>query len=296
MKLSICIVNYNAKNYLKKCLESIYNNPPKCDFEVVLVDNNSSDASQELVKSHFKQVRLVQNKENRGFIKANNQALKNSKGQYLFVLNNDTIVFKNSIDTLIQFMDDHPKVGTCGPKVLNADKTIQHQCKRGLPSPWNSLAYFLQLDKLFPKSKFFGGYLLTYLNPNQIQEVDSLSGSCMLVRDRVIKEVGYMDEDYYMYADDLDWCYRIKTAGWKIFYIPDSQIVHFGGKGGSTKKLYRNIFEFYRSAYIFHKKNLAQKYLFLINWLVYFGILIKFVSTLIINTIKTEKTVGSKKP
>jgi len=296
MKLSICIVNFNAKEYLRKCLESIYATSSKESFEIIVVDNASSDGSQEMIEQNFKKVRLIKNSENLGFAKANNQALKASNGEYLFVLNNDTIVSNNSLDILIKFMKEHPEVGACGPKILNADGTIQHQCKRGFPTPWNSLSYFLKLDKLFPKSKLFGGYLLTYLDSEKIQEVNSLSGAAMLVKDKIIKEVGYMDENYYLYADDIDWCYRIKKAGWKIYYLPEAQIIHYGGKGGTAKKPYRNIYYFYRTAFLFYRKHLAKSYLFLINWLVYFGILTKFIITLLLNLLKKEKTIGSKKP
>jgi GT2 family glycosyltransferase len=296
IQLSIIIVTHNAKDFLRNCLKSVFEKIKNLSFEVLVVDNASSDGTFEMLKNEFPQVNAIFSKENLGFAKANNLAIKEAKGKYIFLLNPDTILLDENFEKLIDFAQKNPDVGAIGPKVLNSDLTIQHQCKRGFPTPWNIFCYLSGLAKIFPKSKIFAGYLLTYLDTEKIQEVDSLSGCAMVVKREVIEKVGMMDEDYYLYGDDLDWCYRIKSAGWKVVYFPETKIIHYGGKGGTGKKPYFNIYHFYRSAFIFYRKHLARKYFFLINWLVYFGIFLRFLMVIIINSFKKEKNIGSKKP
>jgi len=295
--LSIVIVNYNAKNYLEKCVKSVYldSSINQADFEVIIVDNGSVDGSAEMVEKKFPDVKLIKNSKNEGFIKANNKGIRESKGRYILSLNNDTIVLPGALHAMVYFMDTHPEAGACGPKVLNSDGTIQHQCKRGFPTISSALSYFLGLHKLFPKSKFFGHYLMTYLNPDEVNEVDSLSGACMMVRREVVDQVGLLDEKFFMYGDDLDWCYRIKKAGWKVYYVPQAQIIHYGGKS-SQKVPYRGILWFYRAAHIFYKKHYAKDHNPIINWLVYGGIWVKALLSLGINLLRKEKVVGSRKP
>jgi len=295
-QLSIIIVTHNAKDFLRNCLKSVFEKIKNLSFEVLVVDNASSDGTFEMLKNEFPQVKVIFSKENLGFAKANNLAIKEAKGKYIFLLNPDTILLDENFERLIDFAQKNPDVGAIGPKVLNSDFTIQHQCKRGFPTPWNIFCYLSGLAKIFPKSKIFAGYLLTYLDTEKIQEVDSLSGCAMVVKREVIEKVGMMDEDYYLYGDDLDWCYRIKSAGWKVVYFPETKIIHYGGKGGTGKKPYFNIYHFYRSAFIFYRKHPAKKYFFLINWLVYLGIFSRFLMVIIINFFKREKTIGSKKP
>jgi len=294
--LSIIIVNYNAEKFLLECLDSIYAQTKQISFDVWVVDNNSMDTSVPMVQQNFPQVNLIENKENAGFIKANNKGILASKGTYVLSLNNDTVVLPGALEKLVDFMDRHPDAGACGAKVLNADGSIQHQCKRGFPTPSSALFYFLGLHKLFPRSKVFGHYLMTYLDADKTSEVDSLSGSCLMVRRRVIEDIGIMDEDYIMYGDDLDWCYRIKKAGWKIYYVPDAQIIHYGGMGGSRVLPYRNIWEFHRSMITFYKKHYANNHTALLNWGIYGMIFAKGIVNLVVNFLRKEKIVGSRKP
>jgi hypothetical protein len=293
--LSVSIVNYNNKEYLESCLNSIYSNHLKIDFEVIVVDNGSSDGSVEMTKQVFPSVTLIENSRNEGFVIANNKGVRASQGRYILSLNNDTVILDDVLDTLVEFMDKHPEAGVCGPKVLNNDGTIQHQCKRGFPTVSSLLYYYLGLHKIFPKSKIFGHYLKTYLKTDEVNEVDSVSGACLMVRREVIKEVGLLDENFIMYGDDLDWCYRIKKAGWKVYYVPHAQIVHYGGR--SSRKLpYKSIKWFYRAAAVFYKKHYAPSNNFIVNYIVYSGIFIKALLALTINFLKKEKIVGSKKP
>ena len=294
--LSVIIVNYKAEKFLQRCISSVYAETKRVPFDIWVVDNNSMDASVPMVQQNFPQVNLIENKENAGFIKANNKGILASKGTYVLSLNNDTVVLAGALEKLVDFMDRHPDAGACGAKVLNTDGSIQHQCKRGFPTPSSALFYFLKLHKLFPRNRIFAHYLMTYIDPEKVSEVDSLSGACLMVRREVIQKVGVMDEDYVMYGDDLDWCYRIKKAGWKIYYVPDAQIVHYGGMGGSRVLPYRNIWEFHRSMMIFYKKYYAKNHTVLLNWGIYGMIFAKGIVNLVVNFLRKEKIVGSRKP
>jgi len=294
--VSVSIVNFNAKEYLDRCLTALYKSITRHSFEVIVVDNASNDGSADLVKLKFPSAKLIVNSSNLGFIKANNIGIKNSRGRYILCLNNDTEVLDGSIDKLIDFMDSNPDAGAAGPKLLNSDRTLQMQCRREFPTLSNSLFYFSGLNRFFPKNKLFGGYLLTYLDDKNTVEVDCLCGAAMIVRREAIEKVGLMDESYYMYGDDIDWCYRIKKAGWKIYYLPGAEIIHYGGRGGSRRQSYRNIFEFHRAMAVFYRKHYAKKGFFILNWLVYAGIWLKCAAELVKNVFRKEKYAGTKKP
>jgi len=293
--ISICMVSFNAADYLENCLRSLYENAPGRSFEVVIVDNASSDDSVKIIRERFPSVRLIRNSENTGFVKANNAAIRASKGRYVLCLNTDTAVLPDALDALCKFMESHPEAGACGPRLLNVDHTTQHQCKRGFPTVPTVLAYYLRLHKLFPQNRFFGHYLLTYLDENLINEVESLSGAAMMVRRSVIETVGMMDEDYFMYMDDIDWCYRIKQARWKVYYVPDAQILHFGGR--STRKVvYKSLVHFYKSQAIFYRKHYAVYHYGLINSCVYAGISMLMFAGLTVNFLRRNKVVGIRRP
>jgi len=294
--LSIVIVNFNPEKLLEECLNSIYPGTKGISYEICVVDNNSKDESTKMVRENFPDVRLLENGRNEGFAKANNKGIRGSRGKYVLCLNNDTVVLPGALGTLTDFMDHHPDAGACGPKVLNRDGTIQHQCKRGFPTPMSAAYYFMRLHKLFPKSKRFGHYLMTYVNCDEINEVDAVSGACIMVRRQVVDQLGLMDEDYKMYGEDVDWCYRIKKAGWKIYYVPQAKIVHYGGQTSSRIRPYRNIWEFHRSMAVFYKKHYSANHNLFVNWLVYVGIWLKAIVNLTVNFFRKEKVVGSKKP
>ncbi len=295
MELSISIVNYNNKECLGACLDSIYSHAQDMNFEVIVVDNNSSDGSIDFIKQAFPLVSIIENSENLGFVKANNQGIRASSGRYILSLNNDTIIKNDTLTGLVRFMQEHPDVGVCGPKVLNRDGTFQRQCRRSFPTISSSLCYFLKLHKLFPRSEYFGRYLMTQLDCDKPGEVDSVSGCCLMVRKEVIEQVGILDESYIMYGDDLDWCYRTKQAGWKVCYVPHVEIVHLGGQ--SSRRLpCKCIMLFYRAMVIFYRKHYARQHNFIVNYIVYAGIWLKAAFTLCINLFRGEKVVGSKKP
>jgi len=272
--LSIIIVSYNVKEYLEKALISIYEASEGINKEIFVVDNNSYDGSCEMVKEKFRDVILIKNNQNMGFSKANNIALKRSSGRYILLINPDTIVSSNTLLKMIDFFDNKLDCGAAGCKVLNPDKSLQLACRRGFPSPFTSFSKIVGLSKLFPKNKFFGRYNLTYLESDQISPVDAVSGSFIMVRREVLEQVGYLDEDFFLYGEDIDWCYRIAKIGWKIYYYPETEIIHF--KGRSSKKSGVDTGkEFYKSMGLFVEKHFKNRYLFYPLWFIKFGIWIR---------------------
>ena len=294
--VSIIITYFNSLPFLEDCLSSIDKNSIRHSYEIIVVDDASNNAlSKEFIKS-VQNIKYMKNAENLGFVRSTNIGIKMSQGRYVLILNNDTVVKVGTIDKLIDHLDKTPDAGAVGPKLLNCDGSIQLQCRRSFPTPLNSLFYFTGLSRIFPKSERFGRYLLTYIDDSKTQEVDSLCGAAMMVRREAIDKVGLMDESYYMYGDDIDWCYRIKQAGWKVLYHPEAEIVHYGGMGGSREQSYRNIIEFYRAMTVFYSKHYARGSFLLLNWAVYSGIWLKCLITLIQNTLRKDKYVGTKKP
>ena len=298
--LSIIVVSHNTKELLRNCLSSVFQKIKNIDFEVWVVDNASLDGSLEMVRKEFSEVKIIANEENVGFAKANNLAIKEAKGRYIFLLNPDTILLDENFKELIDFMEKNPEAGACGPIVLNKDGTMQRQCKRGLPTFWVAFSYYSGLWKLFPQNKWwrknFGGYFLLDKPDDKVCEVDSLSGAAMMVRKETIEKVSLMCEDYIMYWDDLDWCYRIKKAGWKVYFVPLVKIIHYGGAGGVQLHALKNLWYFHRGAYLFYKRYLVSQHSFLINFLYYSGVWFAFCFKLLSNLFRKEKIIGSKKP
>jgi len=241
--------------------------------EIIVVDNNSTDNSTELIQKEYSNVRLIANNFNAGFSKANNQGIKIAKGRYVLLLNPDTVVEEKCFEKCIEYMDDHDEVGGLGVKMIDGSGTFLPESKRGLPTPLVAFYKIFGLSRLFPKSKRFGAYHLGYLPMNEINEVDILSGAFMWLRKSVIDKIGGLDEAFFMYGEDIDLSYRIVKAGYKNIYFPASEIIHF--KGESTKKSSVNyVLVFYRAMIIFAKKHFsdpnARIFSFLINTAVYF--------------------------
>lgn len=294
-EISICIVTYKARDYLRECLRSIEENTLRFQYEVIVVDNGSQDGTIEFLEEEYPTVGIVRNEVNAGFTRPMNQALKISSGRCLLQLNPDTDVLPDALDKLVVFMDEHPEVGICGPKVLNRDQTLQKSCRRGESRPWAVLSHFLGLAKLFPDKKIFGEYQLTYIDEDEVHQVAGVAGSCMLIRREVIDQIGYLDERFFAYQEDADYCFRAREVGWKIYYYPKAQIIHYGGQGGSRVHPYRSIYEWHRSYWLYYRKNLAKDYFFLFNWIYYIIMLIKLVITLFISAIRSEKFAGPRR-
>jgi GT2 family glycosyltransferase len=227
--VSIIIVAWNVRELLYDCLESVYNETKGVSFEVIYVDNASKDGSAEMVRKKFPKVKMIENEKNEGFIKANNKGIQIAEGRYVLLLNSDTIILDNAIARTIKFADEHPEAAVVGCKVLNPDKTLQRNCFM-YPSLLNLLLSATYLYKIFPKSKFFGRQGMTWWDFNDTREVETICGSFSLVRKEAIKQTGLMDENYFVYGDDPDWCYRFRKNGWKILFTPEPQIIHYGGQ------------------------------------------------------------------
>ncbi len=294
--ISVCMVTLNASGYIRDCLHSLAETSQGLSLEIIVVDNHSTDGTLEILKSEFSdQIHLLENRQNEGFVRPTNQGMRLSSGRYLLWLNPDTIIHPGALQNLVAFMEAHPQVGICGPKVLNRDGTMQKPCRRGVSRPWATFSYFSGISRLFPKSKLFGGYLLNYLDEDATHACDGVSGSCMLVRQEVVKQIGYVDEQFFAYQDDADYCFQAQKAGWLIYYVPTAQITHFGGRGGSRAQPFRSIYEWHRSYYLYYRKNLAADYFFLFNWLYYSIMLVKLVFSLLINVFRKEKYIGPKR-
>ncbi len=269
--LSIIIVNYNVKEFLQQALLSLRKALEPFSHEIFVVDNASDDGSAILVQREFPEVILIRNDENLGFAVANNMALRRARGRYLVLLNPDTITRENTFVTLVDFLEKHPRTGMVGCKVLNPDGTLQLACRRSYPTPWVAVTRLTGLSYLFPNSRLFGRYNLTYLPENEVSRVDAISGSFMMIRREAFEQVGLLDEDFFLYGEDLDWCLRTTEAGWDIHYVPHTQIVHFKGESSKRSRL-DSLLVFYKSMALFVKKHLRKRYFFVTYYLLILAI------------------------
>lgn len=293
INVSIIIVSYNSGEFLKECIDSIVETLEikesrnkgieKLRTEIIVVDNNSTDRSVEQVKNL--KIKIIQNKNNLGFAKANNQGVKIAKGEYILFLNPDTVVLPGAIEQTFNFLKSHNDVGIATCRLELADGTLDESCHRGFPTPWNALCHFSGLEKLFTKDKRFSGYTLGYLlDNNKPHEVDSCAGAFLMIKRKLGKRLGWWDEDYFWYGEDLDFCYRVKEAGYKVYFLPQVKIIHYGGVTAGIKKHIKGISKAsletkLRSVKastgamkIFYRKHYLGKYPEFVTWLVFFGI------------------------
>lgn len=268
LDLGIVIVSYNTRDLLRTCTRSVYASRGDFTFEVCVVDNASSDGSAEMVAAEFPQARLIANAENVGYPSANNQGLEvfgfaetpNPKPQtprFALLLNSDTELPPDALVRMLDFMAEHPDAGAAGPKLVLPDGSLDRACRRSLPTPEVCFYRLTGLSRLFPRSRRFGRYNLTYLDPDQVTEVGSVVGAFMLVRAEAIVQAGLMDEQFFLYGEDLDWARRIKAAGWRIYYNPAVTVLHI--KQASTRHSPRAQIEFYRAMDIFYRKHYAAE-------------------------------------
>jgi hypothetical protein len=257
MTLSVIIVNYNVRQFLENALTSVFRALEGLDGEVIVVDNASDDGSVEMVRKKFPAAQVLANRENLGFARANNLALTGAKGRYFLLINPDTIVQEDTFRVMLEFFRTHPETGLAGCKILNPDGSFQLPCRRSFPTPWVAFTKVFGLSALFPQSRLFGRYNLTYLDPDASYEVDAVSGSFMMLTRAAYEKVGGLDESFFMYGEDLDWCYRVRQAGFAVHYVHSTQIVHF--KGESTRR--SNIDEvrvFYGAMELFVEKHFSK--------------------------------------
>lgn len=287
MELSVIIVNYNVKHFLEQCLMSVHSALKDIDAEVFVVDNASSDDSCSMVKQKFPTVKLIENYQNVGFSKANNQAIDQSQGKYVLLLNPDTVVQEDTFSKCIAFMNSHSDAGAITVKMIDGKGNYLPESKRGFPSPWVSFFKIFGLTSLFPKSRIFARYYLGHLDKNATNQIDVLPGAFMFMRKEALNQSGLLDEQFFMYGEDIDLSYRITQAGYKNYYYPECQIIHY--KGESTKKGSLNyVLIFYKAMIIFAKKhfksNKASTFIILINFAIYFRAFLSIIKR-IINTL-----------
>ena len=284
LDLLIVIVNYNTRDLLRDCLASVYESRGGFSCQVCVVDNGSHDNSAAMVRQEFPQAQLIEIPVNRGYAYANNLGLmafgfQNSPlarhpsplvPRYALLLNADTLLPPSALQDMLDFMEAHPEAGAAGPRLVREDGSLDLACRRTFPTPSAFVYRMLGLSKLFPKSRRFGHYNLTCLDPDELTEVDSVMGAFMLVRAEAIHQVGLLDESFFLYGEAQDWAYRIRKAGWKIYYNPQVTVLHF--KGASTKHSRRARREFYRAMDIFYRKHCAATTPFWLHWLIIAGI------------------------
>ncbi len=281
MKLSIVIVNYNVEFFLEQCLYSVRRSLQGIDGEVFVVDNNSVDGSLKMLAKKFPEVKVIANKENVGFSRANNQAIRISTGEYVLLLNPDTVVEDDTFAKCIAFMDAHPDAGGLGVKMVDGKGNFLPESKRGLPTPAAAFYKMFGIAKLFPHNKRFAHYYMGHLSNEETNEVEILAGAFMLMRRETLDKVGLLDETFFMYGEDIDLSYRITQGGYKNYYFPETRIIHY--KGESTKKTSVNyVLVFYKAMEIFAKKHFGQKrafwFSFFINLAIYFKAFLALVS------------------
>ncbi len=269
--LSVIIVNYNTRERLKGCLASLRQSRGVGDIETFVVDNASDDGSAEMVASEFPWVRLIRSDVNGGYAYANNLALRETSGRKILLLNPDTELGETALSELVSYLDAHPETGAVGPKLVRGDGSLDLACRRSFPTPSVAFYRMAGLSRLFPKSRRFGRYNLTYLDSDEETEVDALTGACMLVRREAIEDVGLLDERFFMYGEDLDWAYRIKSLGWTIRYNPKVVVLHYKGEA-SRQSSERATVAFYRAMHLFYAKHYRGKSFPGVDWAILAGI------------------------
>ena len=252
----IIIVTWNCKDYLDQCLRSLACSGMKFSSRIILVDNNSSDGTVPHVREHYPDVQIIANAENMGFAGANNQAMKHARGRYVLLLNPDTAVHPGALDGLVEFLDSHENVWAAGPAMLNADSTPQRTGVR-FPNNWDIAVESFFLDRVFPHSRLFGRHKELYEDPTKPRPVDYLQGSCLMVRFSAIENVGGLDEQFFLYFEEVDWCFIIKQAGGQVYYCPSGNVTHFGGGEFGHYDEQRLIY-YHKSLMLFYQKHYSS--------------------------------------
>lgn len=263
--ISVVVLNFNTKDMTRECVLRLFDSDLKDLYmEVIVVDNGSSDGSIQMIKKEFPKAICIDNKKNLGFAAGNNPGIRRARGRYVLLLNSDCEVAPNALFYMVAFMDEYQTAGASTCKLILQNGLMDPACHRGFPTPWVSLTYLTKLEKLFPKTRLFGEYHQGYKDLSVIHEVDCISGAFFLVRREVIDQVGLLDEDYFMYGEDIDWAFRIRKAGWKILFNPNVSVLHKKKQSGrlhvSRKLCIRTELYFHTYNWLFYKKNYAARY------------------------------------
>jgi GT2 family glycosyltransferase len=258
--VSICMVSLDCWSVLEPCLRSLRASTGGVSYEVIVVDNASTDDTPELLARHFPEVQVVRNQRNVGFTVATNQGIRRSRGRYLLWLNTDTLLRPDSLERLVEYLDQHPAAGIVGPKVLNADGSFQPQCRRGLPTPLVAMLYLAGAERVLPGRTPATHYLMSDLPVDEPSQVAAVSGCCLLARREVWDGIGPLDESIFGFGEDIDWCVRAHDAGWQVWYFPGSVITHLKGQGGVHAKPYHKAWAIHQAMWIFYRKHLHRRY------------------------------------
>ncbi len=295
-KLVVCIAAHNVSDLLRQCLRSIFASQTSHSFKVVVNDDGSGDDTSLMVAREFPAVHLMRNEKPLGFAMTNNQMLRRYAGHadYYLLLNDDTMVKPDALEELVGFAESHPDSGIVGGKLVKPDGTLDWPCKRSFQTPSVFFYRALGLDKLFPRSKRFGRYHLTYLDPDSSHEVDSVCGALLMMRHTTLEQVGLLDEALFMYSEDMDWCFRTKQAGWVVHYDPKAVVVHYKS-ASSKKRSYRMIYWWYHSTWMVYRKSMAARYNSLTNALVFLGMHFMLGVSLLANFLRPTKALPSRK-
>lgn len=287
--VSVLIVNYMTYKKTINAIESILAFTENISYEVILLDNASPNGDGEKLQEYCKKqekVTFIKTEKNIGFAKGNNIALQNAKGEYILFLNSDTVLTTNSLYNGKKYFDENRGIGALSAKLIDVHGNLDNGCMRGFPTPQNSFYYFLRLDRLMKNKEKYGGYQMSYLSPDAINEVDVISGAFFMVKKTLLGEIGSFDESFFMYGEDIDLCFRIREKGKKIIYNPNlGDVIHYKGASGKKRK-WKTLFYFYNSMIIFYKKNYQKKYNFAVAICVYIGISIMFCRALVVNLVR----------
>ena len=259
MQLTVIIVNWNAREFLERCLKTVFASRFNGDFEVIVVDNHSSDNSVGFIRENYPQVRVIANRDNVGFARGNNQAIRESRGDYILLLNPDTEIEPDTLQVMVDFMNERPECGMAGCKVLDHDGTLQLACRRTIPTLSDAFFKLAGFSRLLAHSPRFSRYNLTYLPSDQVTPVDAVSGSFIMTRKEVVEKIGLLDERFFMYGEDLDWCWRARQSGYQNYYVPETSIIHYHGQS-SKKRPVRTAYYFYQAMYLFYCKHTAPRW------------------------------------
>jgi N-acetylglucosaminyl-diphospho-decaprenol L-rhamnosyltransferase len=276
--LGIVIVNYNVRDLLCDCLASVFESRAGFAFEVCVVDNGSTDGSAGMVEKEFPQARVIR-AQNEGYAAGNNLGLRHfgfgqdgrslsGRPRYVLLLNPDTVLPPLALTDMLAFMEARPQAGIAGPRLVRQDGSLDRACRRSFPTPEVAFYRLSGLSRLFPGSRRFGRYNLTYLPPDMKAEVDAVVGAFMLIRGEVLAQIGLLDEQYFMYAEDLDLCYRAKQHGWQVWYNADVTVLHYKGQSSRQRSSFANL-QFYQTMRLFHDKHFRDQTFFLVNWFIY---------------------------
>jgi GT2 family glycosyltransferase len=268
--LSVCIVNWNTRQDLEQAITSVLQSDPELEPQVIVLDNASSDGTPEMVREQFPSVKLLESAENLGFAKGYNRAAEEAEGRHILMLNPDTVVQAGALRSLVRFLDSRQEAGAAGPRLLNSDGTVQYSCRR-LPGPMAAILRNTLLGRLVPGNRFTRDYLMADWDHRTVRQVDWVSGAAICIRRETWSEVGGFDEGYFMYAEDIDWCLRAHHAGWHIYYVPASVVVHRIGRSSDQRPV-RMVVEFHRSMARFYKRHYADQWPFGLRWLPLAGI------------------------